>query len=209
MEEREHAPWRFSCFEFLTHLLESKRHPRFRQIEHISPSDEQGTTTLASTSSVQTDTRNDTDLSSPRPLSHTDPGCSHSQCQNDGFVLRHARGPIPLHEKSQLLRYDFHMNTELMENLNESKYEGGSMMSSPESSSKQPLSEMTTGITYLHSESEDEDVCPICLEEYTYENPRIPLKCTHIYHLSCIYEWLERSESCPICSKTVQFNEET
>ncbi|URD94185.1 E3 ubiquitin-protein ligase [Musa troglodytarum] len=209
MEEREQASWRFTCFEFLTHLLDCKRHPRFRQIEHISPSDEQGTATVASTSSVQTDTRNDTDLSSPRPLSHTDPGCSHSQRQNDGFVLRRAKGPIPLHEKSQLLRYDILMNIELMENLNESKHEGGSMMSSPESSSKQPLSEMTTGTTYLHSESEDEDVCPICLDEFTYENPRIILKCTHIYHLSCIFEWLERSESCPICSKMVQFEEET
>ncbi|RRT74008.1 hypothetical protein B296_00008628 [Ensete ventricosum] len=176
-----------------------QRNPRFRQIEHDSPSDEQGTTTLASTSSVQTDTTNDTDLSSPRPLSHTDLGWSRSQRQNDGFVLRRAKGPIPLHEKSQLLRYDFIMNTELLENLSESKYEGGSMMSSPGSSSKEPLSEMTTGMTNWHSQSEDEDVCPICLDVYTYENPRITLKCTHIYHLSCIYEWLERSESCPIC----------
>ncbi|URD93760.1 hypothetical protein MUK42_32706 [Musa troglodytarum] len=52
MEEREQASWRFTCFEFLTHLLGCKRHPRFRQIEHISPSDEQGTATVASTSSM-------------------------------------------------------------------------------------------------------------------------------------------------------------
>ncbi|KAJ9535287.1 hypothetical protein OSB04_un001614 [Centaurea solstitialis] len=48
---------------------------------------------------------------------------------------------------------------------------------------------------------DDEDICPICLEEYTSENPRIVTKCSHHYHLSCIYEWNERSETCPVCSK--------
>ncbi|XP_022775754.1 E3 ubiquitin-protein ligase At3g02290-like [Durio zibethinus] len=53
--------------------------------------------------------------------------------------------------------------------------------------------------------SEDEDVCPTCLEEYIPENPRIVLQCSHSYHLSCIYEWMERSENCPICGKVIQF----
>ncbi|XP_071703318.1 E3 ubiquitin-protein ligase At3g02290-like isoform X2 [Rutidosis leptorrhynchoides] len=50
---------------------------------------------------------------------------------------------------------------------------------------------------------DDEDVCPICLEEYTIENPRIITKCFHHYHLGCIYEWNERSETCPFCSKVI------
>ncbi|KAM0010413.1 putative transcription factor C2H2 family [Helianthus debilis subsp. tardiflorus] len=54
---------------------------------------------------------------------------------------------------------------------------------------------------------DDEDVCPICLEEYTFENPRIITKCLHHYHLSCIYEWNERSETCPVCSKLMVFEE--
>ncbi|KAI3717576.1 hypothetical protein L1987_69283 [Smallanthus sonchifolius] len=54
---------------------------------------------------------------------------------------------------------------------------------------------------------DDEDVCPICLEEYTIENPRIMTKCSHHYHLSCIYEWNERSETCPVCSKLMVFEE--
>lgn len=42
----------------------------------------------------------------------------------------------------------------------------------------------------------------ICsLAEYTPENPKITTKCSHHFHLGCIYEWLERSESCPICGK--------
>nr|AAF02127.1 unknown protein [Arabidopsis thaliana] len=55
--------------------------------------------------------------------------------------------------------------------------------------------------------SEDEDVCPTCLEEYTSENPKIVTKCSHHFHLSCIYEWMERSENCPVCGKVMEFNE--
>ncbi|KAI3503721.1 hypothetical protein L1887_32170 [Cichorium endivia] len=56
---------------------------------------------------------------------------------------------------------------------------------------------------------DDEDICPICLEEYTSENPRIVTKCSHHYHLSCIYEWNERSKTCPVCSKLMVFKEMT
>ncbi|RDX97241.1 putative E3 ubiquitin-protein ligase RHB1A, partial [Mucuna pruriens] len=48
---------------------------------------------------------------------------------------------------------------------------------------------------------EEEDVCPICLEEYDVENPRNLTKCEHHFHLSCILEWMERSDSCPICDQ--------
>ncbi|XP_024176187.1 probable E3 ubiquitin-protein ligase RHB1A isoform X1 [Rosa chinensis] len=50
---------------------------------------------------------------------------------------------------------------------------------------------------------EDEDVCPICLEEYETENPDFTTKCEHHYHLSCILEWIERSDACPICDQEV------
>ncbi|KAL8106058.1 hypothetical protein AgCh_029744 [Apium graveolens] len=47
----------------------------------------------------------------------------------------------------------------------------------------------------------DEVECPTCLEEYTDENPKITSKCNHNFHLGCIYEWMERSTTCPICSE--------
>ncbi|EXB44880.1 E3 ubiquitin-protein ligase [Morus notabilis] len=49
--------------------------------------------------------------------------------------------------------------------------------------------------------------CPVCLEEYTTENPKIPMKCSHNYHLACIYEWMERSNFCPICDRVMEFEE--
>ena len=37
--------------------------------------------------------------------------------------------------------------------------------------------------------------------EYDVENPRDLTKCEHHFHLSCILEWMERSDSCPICDQ--------
>jgi len=54
---------------------------------------------------------------------------------------------------------------------------------------------------------DDEDVCPTCLEEYEEENPKIEGKCGHDFHLACIYEWLERSELCPMCARKMEFRE--
>lgn len=63
----------------------------------------------------------------------------------------------------------------------------------------------TTG--YDFTSAEDEDVCPTCLDEYTPENPKIIAKCSHHFHLGCIYEWMERSEFCPLCGKEMEFSE--
>ncbi|KAF8379549.1 hypothetical protein HHK36_028989 [Tetracentron sinense] len=52
----------------------------------------------------------------------------------------------------------------------------------------------------------EEDVCPTCLEEYDAENPRIITKCEHHFHLSCILEWMERSDTCPVCDQEMIFN---
>lgn len=54
---------------------------------------------------------------------------------------------------------------------------------------------------------DDEECCPTCLEEYTDENPKIMTECNHHYHLGCIYEWMERSDRCPVCSKRMVFDE--
>jgi len=55
---------------------------------------------------------------------------------------------------------------------------------------------------------DDEECCPTCLEEYTDDNPKIMTECNHHYHLGCIYEWMERSDRCPVCSKRMVFHED-
>ncbi|CAH8287653.1 unnamed protein product [Eruca vesicaria subsp. sativa] len=52
-------------------------------------------------------------------------------------------------------------------------------------------------------DEEEEDSCPICFEDYEAENPKIKTNCEHDFHLSCILEWMERSDGCPICDKEV------
>ncbi|KAL1190756.1 E3 ubiquitin-protein ligase AIRP1 [Cardamine amara subsp. amara] len=51
------------------------------------------------------------------------------------------------------------------------------------------------------------DECPICLEEYDIENPKLLTKCGHDFHLACILEWMERSEACPVCDKELVLTE--
>ncbi|XP_076943999.1 putative E3 ubiquitin-protein ligase RHB1A [Bidens hawaiensis] len=46
--------------------------------------------------------------------------------------------------------------------------------------------------------------CPTCLEEYDEDNPKITTKCDHHFHLSCILEWMERSETCPVCDQVME-----
>lgn len=75
---------------------------------------------------------------------------------------------------------------------------------------------------------EEEDLCPTCLEgmlkqstdflihlefeilklqfripyaEYDAENPKMITKCDHHFHLACILEWMERSDTCPVCDQ--------
>ncbi|XP_038705663.1 E3 ubiquitin-protein ligase SIRP1-like [Tripterygium wilfordii] len=62
-------------------------------------------------------------------------------------------------------------------------------------------------IKYVDLSFEDEDLCAICLEEFSPENPVTVLQCTHCYHLGCTYEWMERSPNCPICEQVMLFDE--
>ncbi|XP_047171805.1 probable E3 ubiquitin-protein ligase RHB1A isoform X2 [Vigna umbellata] len=56
---------------------------------------------------------------------------------------------------------------------------------------------------------EEEDTCPICLEEYDAENPKLATNCDHHFHLACILEWMERSETCPVCDQVSPNNSQS
>uniref|UniRef100_A0A6N2MUK5 RING-type E3 ubiquitin transferase n=1 Tax=Salix viminalis TaxID=40686 RepID=A0A6N2MUK5_SALVM len=103
------------------------------------------------------------------------------------------------------------------------KTQPGSLLVSPRKSEVTKLHETVASTT------EEEDACPICLEgrsiikvmpammcsypkvisqrcllphaEYDLENPKHITKCEHHFHLSCILEWMERSDTCPICDQ--------
>ncbi|KAJ7944945.1 E3 ubiquitin-protein ligase [Quillaja saponaria] len=73
-------------------------------------------------------------------------------------------------------------------------------------SAKESEIELSKTVEAIVLAAEDEDVCPICLEEYDAENPKITTKCEHHFHLACILEWMERSEMCPVCDKDMVFD---
>ncbi|KAE8671106.1 Detected protein of confused Function [Hibiscus syriacus] len=89
------------------------------------------------------------------------------------------------------------------EDLEESdcKIQPSSSLLSPRKSEVSKVTESKESMT------EEEDACPICLEEYDTGNPKLITKCEHHYHLSCILEWMERSDTCPMYDQEMMFDE--
>ncbi|KMZ68408.1 hypothetical protein ZOSMA_23G00630 [Zostera marina] len=127
-----------------------------------------------------------------------------------GLVLRREKSLNHLQEKMQVLRRNG--SSSAIEQLgygskqNTADSEGGHKTSYPETE-KTLTMKSSFGLNYTGTASDEEDVCPTCLEEYTAENPKIVAQCSHHFHLGCIYEWMERSDYCPICGKEMEFCE--
>ena len=47
--------------------------------------------------------------------------------------------------------------------------------------------------------NELEENCPICREPTEIGDKWIRLKCTHQFHEKCLYNWIERQRTCPMC----------
>ncbi|XP_061344233.1 E3 ubiquitin-protein ligase At3g02290 [Gastrolobium bilobum] len=183
----------------------------FRRGEvHSIPSSIQGAASMTSTASLD-DSLSDMYRSPPRPLPYdADPRCFRSQ--RDGLVSRREKGSSHLNEESEPLTGDVDADPESLNSgnkWNECTGEVGSKEYHSKSSVRLSSAKLTTGVGLVYASSEEEDVCPTCLEEYTEENPRIVTKCSHHFHLGCIYEWMERSDTCPVCGKVMVFDETT
>lgn len=183
----------------------------FRRGEvHSLPSSIQGAASMTSSSSLDNSLA-DMYRSPPRPLPY-DADPRYYRLQRDGLVSRREKGTSHSHEESEPLRSDTDADSESLstaDKWNESVCEDGSKEYRSKSSLKLSVTKTTTGVGNVYTSSEDEDVCPTCLEEYTPENPKIITKCSHHFHLGCIFEWMERSESCPVCGKVMEFDETT
>ncbi|XAR71321.1 hypothetical protein NMG60_11028526 [Bertholletia excelsa] len=171
--------------------------------EHaISPTNQE-TTSL--TSAALDNSLADMYRSPPRPLPYdADPRYFHR------LISRREKGSTHSHEDTEPLRNDNGGDSESLgigDKWNESKCVEGSKEYQERSSLKLSSAKTYSGFAYIYASSEDEDVCPTCLEEYTPENPKIITKCSHHFHLGCIYEWMERSEKCPVCGKVMVFDE--
>ncbi|XP_044507008.1 E3 ubiquitin-protein ligase At3g02290-like [Mangifera indica] len=177
---------------------------------HSVSSSIQGAASMTSAASLD-NSISDMYRSPPRPMPYdVDP--RYFRLQRDGLVSSCAKGSSQFHEESVPLRSDYDVDSESLsvgDKLNDSSCGDGSKEHHSKSSLKLSSAKATPGIGYIYSPSEEEDVCPTCLEEYTSENPKIVTKCSHHFHLGCIYEWMERSENCPVCGKVMAFDEST
>ncbi|KAK1315378.1 E3 ubiquitin ligase BIG BROTHER [Acorus calamus] len=54
--------------------------------------------------------------------------------------------------------------------------------------------------TVRYDSSMDGVVCAVCLQDFGVEEEEIRrTSCGHLYHGECIFRWLEKSSTCPIC----------
>ncbi|KAJ3260132.1 hypothetical protein HK103_001208 [Boothiomyces macroporosus] len=49
------------------------------------------------------------------------------------------------------------------------------------------------------SETEEHKECPVCQDDYQIDEELISLPCKHIFHPSCIVNWLKLNGTCPVC----------
>ncbi|GJN16878.1 hypothetical protein PR202_gb03903 [Eleusine coracana subsp. coracana] len=137
-----------------------------------------------------------------RPLPYdTDP--RYARVQREGLVSRREKSINLTQEESLALRRNG--SSSAIEHLASQKKRNSTDTESEykvhRSESTKSLSAKAFSSSFTVVTSDDEDVCPTCLEEYTPDNPKIITKCSHHFHLGCIYEWMERSDTCPICGK--------
>lgn len=67
------------------------------------------------------------------------------------------------------------------------------------------INNITANIIYYRS---DIDICSICLCNYIEDDEICQVKCSHIYHKSCMDNWikLSRNLTCPICRENLLSN---
>lgn len=206
----------------------------FQRLESRPSNQAQGAASLGSSNPSASITDNslaETFQLVSRPLPYdTDP--RYARVQREGLVSRREKSINLTQEESLALRRNG--SSSAIEHLASQK-KRSSTDTEPEykvhhSESTKSLSAKAYSGSFTVVTSEDEDVCPTCLEglysgsfveiqrvhhgversltisikyvaEYTPDNPKIVTKCCHHFHLGCIYEWMERSDTCPMCGK--------
>ncbi|CAA2991850.1 E3 ubiquitin- ligase At3g02290-like [Olea europaea subsp. europaea] len=202
----------FICIRFFVenflHVYTSLFHREEQQEIALST---QGTTSLSSAALIDTSLV-DMYHAPPRPLPYdVDPRYFH--LRQGRMVSGREKGSSHSHEETEpLRRSEVDGESESLSGTNKLKEftcEEGSKECDLKSKPRLSITNTTAESALINTSFEDEDVCPTCLEEYTTENPKIITKCFHHFHLGCIYEWMERSDNCPVCGKEMAFDETT
>lgn len=54
------------------------------------------------------------------------------------------------------------------------------------------------------TEVSEDGVCVVCLSSVIHGDQILELPCSHVFHLSCVEEWLKRSIVCPVCKRDLR-----
>ena len=48
------------------------------------------------------------------------------------------------------------------------------------------------------------EVCPVCLDEFRSGEKIAQCPCKHVFHCKCLLQWLQESNTCPMCKQKVK-----
>lgn len=57
-----------------------------------------------------------------------------------------------------------------------------------------------------HADADAADCCPICFCDYSEGQAIVTLVCKHYFHKECIWKWLKRDATCPMCKADLQLS---
>ena len=55
-----------------------------------------------------------------------------------------------------------------------------------------------------NNDSNQHDSCTICLESFKHNEEIRMLPCLHVFHSTCVDNWLRRCATCPICKLSIK-----
>eukprot|EP00794_Sanderia_malayensis_P012766 gene12766-14077_t len=61
-----------------------------------------------------------------------------------------------------------------------------------------------TILVFRRSRKCKNDVCPICLDQYSDGDSLVLCPCKHAYHLKCLEGWLKVKGCCPLCKRPIR-----
>jgi hypothetical protein len=115
-----------------------------------------------------------------------------------------AEGLLPENETRNYLETNEQQNKPNTRN----ELETSELNSRNESNTSEPT-DQTNSTAKVQKEDDDEE-CSICLGEYEKEEDIIKIRCSHIFHKTCLSEWEKNdNNTCPVCRTRYVFKSHT
>jgi len=83
------------------------------------------------------------------------------------------------------------------------------MMGEPEPAGAPPASRDARDALLLKTIHAPGQSCAICQEDFAVKEKAKQLPCQHLYHETCVLQWLEKHNSCPVCRHALESEKQT